>query len=438
MAFFAVALATRAVVGAVVEAAIAARQRAERARWHRDATGSLRVAGVAGLHRLDAAIDAAANEPSLAAARGAAVTAVGGLGLVAYWGGWLCIVIIVGLLALSIPAYISAGRRSAHATEEFHQRRAVLVSRQVEVLRSITDLRAAGAVAYGADEIAAVSNAEGRAVSQGVRRTIRSTLVSEFLAGVSVGLVAMVVGLELWHHHIGLFAALVAVLATAETFGWWRRYGLEFHRRDEAAHAIELLSSVVAMPSAISSDLLTLREVATAAPARAVSLTVNASDRVRVVGPSGIGKTSLIETALGLREPVSGDVHRGARSIGWVHPANHFVRGSVRDNLAGADDVSTSVLQELGLQTQFPLDRTIDEEARDVSSGERSLLALARALIADCDLLVIDDVAAQWDPQTRSRVRAAIERRPGVAIVEAGHEVSLLDDAATVIDLARR
>jgi ATP-binding cassette subfamily C protein CydD len=127
---------------------------------------------------------------------------------------------------------------------QYLQRRNVLESRQLELLHHAPELRALGAVTYGANEIAAISDSEHVIALRAIRVALESSLVTEFLSGVSIGLVAMVVGFGLLDGRLDLFHALVAVLVTAELFLHVRRYGAEFHRREDAAASLFLLQDV--------------------------------------------------------------------------------------------------------------------------------------------------------------------------------------------------
>ena len=105
-----------------------------------------------------------------------------------------------------------------------------------------TELRALGAVELGANEIAAISDSEHAMAIRAIRVALESSLVTEFLSGVSIGLVAMVVGFALLGGRVSLEHALIAVLVTGEIFTHVRRYGVEFHRREDAERSRELLA----------------------------------------------------------------------------------------------------------------------------------------------------------------------------------------------------
>jgi ABC-type transport system involved in cytochrome bd biosynthesis fused ATPase/permease subunit len=442
VALLAGALALRGAVGWLSERVLAGQQRRLRQGWHDRALDALATSGPERLHALDTAIDHVSEEPTLVATETAAATAMAGVAIVWWAGGWLCAVIVVALVAASVPVYVRVGRASVELMASFHRRRGTLVARQLAVLRSITDLRALGAVEHGADEIAAASRAEHRAVLDGVRVTIRSTLVTEFLGGVSVGLVAMVVGLALWRHSLALTHAMVAVLVTAELFGWLRRYGAEFHRRDDAAAARAVLEVNRATRARDEGEFaLAVTGLRTAAPSAPATLRLRRGEHVSLRGPSGIGKSSLIDTALGWREPLEGTASLAARRVGLVRADCHFLDATVRENLTlGAaldDETVLAVLDELGCGPRLrELDAPLGEDARALSSGERVQLAVARAVLAGADLVILDDVGALLDATGRGRLEQLLESRREITVLEASHDLAVLRHPDATITLA--
>ena len=211
-----------------------------RAGWRATVLSHLRVPrreGERARGDLSLAIEHAAEAPSLERLRASAASSLLAVFVIFWAAGWLGLVITLGLLALAAPLYQRAGRRSELMAREYQARRAILEARQLEILQHATELRALGAVNYGADEIAAISESEHTLALRAIRVALESSLVTEFLSGVSVGLVAMVVGFGLLEGHLSLVRALAAVLITAELFTQVRRYGVEFHRREDADRA---------------------------------------------------------------------------------------------------------------------------------------------------------------------------------------------------------
>jgi ABC-type transport system involved in cytochrome bd biosynthesis fused ATPase/permease subunit len=378
------------------------------------------------------AIEHAAEAPSLERLRASAVSSLLGVFVIFWAAGWLGLVITLGLLTLAAPLYQRAGRRGEVMAQEYQARRALLESRQLEILQHAPELRALGAVTYGADEISAISDSENSLALRAIRVALESSLVTEFLSGVSVGLVAMVVGFGLLEGHLSLVRALAAVLVTAELFAQVRRYGVEFHRREDADRAREILEIEASVAPEESSDLLVAHELLTDAHPGVISLRLRSGDRVSVSGPSGIGKTTLLHTLVGWRPALRGSSKLGSRTVGYVSVESALLSGALRDNLLlGADIPDETVrerLRSLGLDgPRFDdLDAELLSDGRGLSSGERVRLLLARALLADVSLLVLDDVAGVLDSHVREQVRAALDRETRLAIIEATVDTPLL------------
>jgi ABC-type transport system involved in cytochrome bd biosynthesis fused ATPase/permease subunit len=416
-----------------------------RASWRRRLISHLalpRSEGERARGDLALAIDHAADAPSLERLGASAASSLIGVGVVFIAAGWLPLVITVGLLALAVPLYQRAGRRSETMAAQYQDRRATLESRQLEVLQHAPELRALGAVTYGANEIAAISDSEHSLAMRAIRVALESSLVTEFLSGVSIGLVAMVVGFGLLGGRISLVRALIAVLVTSEIFAQVRRFGVEFHRRDDAQRARAVLESLAITERHPADDnLLIAEDLVSEANVHPVSLRVRRGDRVTITGPSGIGKTTLLHTLLGWRSPRAGVPQRGGEPVGFVSVESRLLSGSLRENLtlgsSITDDVLFARLSSLGLVgVRFEdLDSELLSDGRGMSSGERVRLVLARALLNGSTLLVLDDVAGVLDAAARDDVRRVLAELSDLAVIEATVDTPLLTVATTRIEL---
>jgi ABC-type transport system involved in cytochrome bd biosynthesis fused ATPase/permease subunit len=388
------------------------------------------------------AIEHAAATPSLEALRSAAGASLAGIAVVFVAAGALSAGLVVALLAVAAPLYQRAGRRSETLEEDYERRRAQLEARQLEVLRRSPELRALGAVEYGAGAIAALSDSEHGLALRAIRVALGSSLVTEFLSGVSVGLVAMVVGFALLGGRVSLLRALVAVLVTTELFTQVRRYGSQFHRRERASRSHEFLTSAVPGPLAeVGPWLLRAEALVSDAGGTPLSLRVAPGDRIVITGASGVGKTTLLHTLVGWRAPREGRVERTPGPVGFVSAETSLLSGTLWENLAlganvGADQVRKQLV-DVGLTGPRFDDLTAPllADGRGLSGGEVVRLVLARALLAGAPLLVVDDVAGVLDEPSRRRVADVLASRPGLAVIEATVDSPLLDEA-TVLALA--
>ena len=427
-----------------IETLNAAYERSLRVRWHVRSLAQMNIPPSdqrASRHDLDVAIEQASSAPTMTTIARAAQTSLLGIVVVFWSGGWLCALIVVALVALAVPVYVRVGTKSSQLADKYQQRRSTLQGRQLTLLRHVFELRALGTLAHGADEIAAATNVEQNAAMTALRLALQSSLVTEFLSGVSIGLVAMVVGFGLLGNRISISRALIAVLVTSEMFSIIRRFGAEFHRRDDADRALALLSTTTeSLSGGESAALLQTAQLISVGLATPLSVSIEAGDHVLIIGPSGAGKTTLIETMIGWR-PATFGVSTTSGRVGIVRPSGHLLAGTLRENLCLGmdhnDDDIVAVLHELGLRgDQFNnLELRIGDDARTLSSGERVKLLFARALLASCDLLVVDDVAGVLDNESRQLLRSVIERRPQLAILEAAIDRPLLTTNDFVIAL---
>lgn len=386
------------------------------------------------------AIEDVSHQPFLKLLQVSSRVILVGVPLVFWCAGWLSAFIILGLIGLSIPLYIRSGHRSTAAVLKFRERRAVLEGRQLELLKNGLALRALNSLGYGVGEIGAISKAENVAAAEAIAVTMESSLITEFISGVSIGLVAMVVGFGLLEGHISLIRAVAAVLLTSEIFVTIRRFGAEFHREESADEAQSfLLSLESASGSEASTSLLGCRDLRSGRTDQVFTMSLAPGDRLRLTGRSGSGKSTLISILLGWSEPESGVVWRGDAPIAHVSPQSQLFSGTLRENVtlgsAVSDDQVHALLQEVGLTSSRFADLSLDlgPTGDELSAGERARIVLSRGLLSGATLLVIDDIAGILDEEAKASVRRALETRTTLAVLEAGVDSTLLgNDNATI------
>jgi energy-coupling factor transport system ATP-binding protein len=138
-----------------------------------------------------------------------------------------------------------------------------------------------------------------------------------------------------------------------------------------------------------------------------VSLELDRGEVVALVGPNGSGKTTLAKLAAGLLEPAVGSVTRTGRACYLSQdPGRYLVRERADEEVALAVDGDLARAREAlatvglaGFEARHP---------RDLSSGERERLALAAVLVADPDLLVLDEPTRGVDPERKDELAALL------------------------------
>ena len=188
-----------------------------------------------------------------------------------------------------------------------------------------------------------------------------------------------------------------------------------------------------------------------------VSLRIAAGETVAFVGASGSGKSTLTRLALGFLRPSAGRVLLDGRDIATLdmRTVRRFVsvvpqesvlfRGSIRDNiLYGAEEPDDERLEaalraaNAGFVLELPdgWDTTVGERGAQLSGGQRQRLAIARALIRDPRLLILDEATAALDPRAEAEVRGALERlRAGRTTLIVAHRLSTVRSADRIVVL---
>lgn len=187
---------------------------------------------------------------------------------------------------------------------------------------------------------------------------------------------------------------------------------------------------------------------------RDIDLAIPRRGHTAVVGPSGAGKTTLLSLVLRFLEPTHGELlldgrpyrdhtHSDLRArLAYVEQDTPVVPGTIRDNLLLArPDATTDQLREVLRDVRLAdridaLDDGLDTplSSTNVSGGERQRIALARALLATPDVLLLDEATAQLDGLTEAAVHHCVRSRAATgAVVTIAHRLSTVLDADTIV-----
>jgi ABC-2 type transport system ATP-binding protein len=162
---------------------------------------------------------------------------------------------------------------------------------------------------------------------------------------------------------------------------------------------------------------------------RRVSLSADRGELVAVIGPNGAGKTTLLSILAGIQTPDEGSVSRAPREIGWVpqQPAL-YSKLTVRENLdlfarlEGVADPEATVAQMLEFAA---LEDRADDQVGELSGGNRQRVNVAIGLLAEPDVLLLDEPSAALDPRQRERLWEFILRlaEHGTTVLYSTHNV---------------
>ncbi|MBW1792352.1 MAG: type I secretion system permease/ATPase, partial [Deltaproteobacteria bacterium] len=190
-----------------------------------------------------------------------------------------------------------------------------------------------------------------------------------------------------------------------------------------------------------------------------ISLKISAGERVGIVGPIGSGKTTLGKLILGLYEPGSGMISMDGtdirqidpaelrRCIGYVSQDVTLFRGSVRENIIlGTRDIDDDLIlqaaelagvAEIVKKHAMGYDLQVGEQGRNLSGGQRQCIALARAILLDPPLLILDEPTSSMDNRTELRIKDRLQEiLEGKSLILITHRASMLSlvDRVIVLD----
>ena len=195
---------------------------------------------------------------------------------------------------------------------------------------------------------------------------------------------------------------------------------------------------------------------------RGVSLTIRHGEFVAIVGPNGCGKTTLASLLTRLFDPTEGAVRidgtdlQGVslvslrRQVGVVPQEPLLVRGTIRENIllgldaGSAETNATAASMDRALRlahaAQFVaalpkgLDNELGEGGTGLSGGQRQRLAIARALMRDPAVLILDEATSQIDAESEAQISAAIDEfRRGRTLIAIAHRLSTVRSADRIV-----
>ena len=286
-----------------------------------------------------------------------------------------------------------------------------------------------------------------------LRIAFLSSAVLEFFTSISIALTAVYFGfsfidkLDFGYYGVGvtLFSGMFILILAPEFYQPLRDLGTFYHAKQLAVGAaesiVEFLEVDVSKVKSGSTEMnnadnieIKAHDLKVLSPEGStlvgpVSFTLSANKVTALVGPSGAGKTSLINAILGFM-PYEGSLtingvemselnHDQWRSyISWVGQNPLLLNGSIRDNVTMGKEVSDSILKETldrsfasEFVDQHGLDYHISDRSGGLSVGQAQRLALARAMIQNGSFWLLDEPTASLDARSEQLVMQGLDNQ---------------------------
>ena len=366
---------------------------------------------------------------------------------------WIAALILLGTAPL-IPMFMAmVGMGAADANRRNFQALARLSGHFLDRLRGMETLRIFGRGEAETESIRAASQDFRQRTMEVLRLAFLSSGVLEFFTSLSIALVAVYFGfsylgeLNFGHYGVGvtLASGFLALILAPEFFQPLRDLGTFYHAKAQAVGAADSLKTFMETPLAhpergdielavkepvsITAEDLVITSPEGKVLAGPLNFSLPAGQRAVLVGRSGSGKSSLLNALSGFLSyqgslRINGFELRSLapdswrKQLSWVGQNPQLPAPTIRDNvlLARPDDSEQQLqaaLDSAWVSEFLPLlpqgvDTPLGDQAAQLSVGQAQRVAVARALLNPCQLLLLDEPAASLDAHSEQRVMQAL------------------------------
>jgi thiol reductant ABC exporter CydD subunit len=370
---------------------------------------------------------------------------------------WVSALILLITLPL-IPVFTALiGRAAEQTTRKRWQTFQMLGGHFLDVLQGLPTLRLFGRGRAQVGRLREISDRLRTTTMATLRVAFVSSFALELLASLGVALLAVTIAVRLVDGTRDLRSGLTVLILAPEVYLPMRTFGAAFHASMEgvAAAGVILDSAgdtarrIDVEPIHIDSAEIVVAHVSFAHHGReaglaGISAVIAPGERVVLRGASGAGKSTLLALVLGLVRPDEGGISIGGLDvaatrpldwrdvIAWLPQHPHLFAGTIAANirLALPNASDADIRAALAIVGATFVDRltdgietTVGERGLTLSGGQRQRIALARTLVRDCPIVLLDEPLAHLDSSSRTRVGAAIEAcTRGRTVVIAAHE----------------
>jgi ATP-binding cassette, subfamily C, bacterial CydD len=371
-----------------------------------------------------------------------------------------------------IPVFgVLVGKASARRAEARYAALSRLGGHFLDVVRGLPTLRAFNRGRAQVGRLAQTADAYRRETMGTLRVAFLSAFVLELAAMIGTALVAVEIGIRLDDGRIALATAFAVLVLTPELYAPLRSAAAQFHASTDGIAAADALLSRLEMPPPVPfpeapvepldpRDVpVRLRSVSFTYPGRDaealadVNLALSPGERVAVVGPSGSGKSTLIRLLLRFDRPGRGRILVGGidlddvdpdpwrQLVAWLPQRPQLGAGTIADAIGLGDPAASrrrvvEAARRAGAHTfvaELPegYNTRVGDGGAGLSAGQVRRIAMARALLRDAALLLLDEPTTNLDAASAGRIGDALAALPrGATMLLATHDLALADRVA--------
>lgn len=331
-----------------------------------------------------------------------------------------------------------------------------------EILRALPTLKLFARERAERQRVRGLSEDFAGAALRVLQLSFVSAFALELITTLAIAIIAVSIGLRLLYGQLTFSAAFFVLLLTPEFYQPLRLSGTAFHSGMIAHTAQTSLGAIApkgvqvaqaslspsATRGAIAVHDLSFRYPGSPLPLLSgIQFTVPKSSLTVLAGPSGCGKTTLLRLLAGLLTPESGHIAR-ATACSYVPQEPHLYNATLFENITlfqqGYDEASVRkalkalCLSEWAEALPQGLMTPLGEGGQSLSQGQRKRLGLARALVQDRPLILLDEPTAALDERTAATIREvllSLKASGRHTLFVISHDERLQAAADTVLDL---
>lgn len=366
-----------------------------------------------------------------------------------------------------IPLFmILIGKGTEKRNQQQWQQLARMSAYFLDVIQGLTTLKLFNASRREAQAITQVSDQYRRSTMSVLRVAFLSSFALEFLASVSIAIVAVLIGFRLLWGEMQFIQGFFVLLLAPEFYLPLRNLGTQYHARMQAMGAVDSMVDLLKAPinqdivqrdwEGLSTQTLQFRDVSFTYPdgrqaLKQFNLQIPAQQTLALVGASGAGKSTVLQLLLGFLEVQQGQLLVGAtalntispdvwhQQLAWLPQRAQLFPMTVADNIRMGSSASIEAVQKAAQQAQahefimcLPqgYDTLIGEAGQGLSGGQQQRIALARVFLKQAPLVMLDEATAHLDRDSETLIQDALAQLQGQhTIVLIAHRLSTIQYA---------